>query len=119
MLQTIVHILFLILFLYLACGLLYLFIFSIAGILREKNIYQPSPDKKSIAIIIPSYKEDQIILDTSERAYKHDYPSGLFEVFVVADSLQEETIYKLRSIPVSVIEVSFDNSTKAKSLNAA
>src|SRR6266480_3538650 len=119
MFQTILHIFFFLLFLYLAFGVIYLFILSIAGAIRQKNIYQPAPRKKKIALIIPSFREDHIILDTAYQAANHNYPAGLFEVFVVADSLQEETLVKLRSIPVNVVEVSFENSTKAKSLNAA
>jgi cellulose synthase/poly-beta-1,6-N-acetylglucosamine synthase-like glycosyltransferase len=48
-----------------------------------------------------------------------DYPKEWFDVVVIADSFKPETIEKLRSLPVRVIEVSFESSTKAKALNAA
>ena len=119
MLQTIANIFFLLLFLYLALGVAYLLLISIAGLLRRKEIFLPVKEKKSIAVIIPSYKEDNIIVDTASRAVKHNYPQDKFSVFVVADKLQSETISKLRSIPAEVIEVKFETSTKARSLNAA
>jgi cellulose synthase/poly-beta-1,6-N-acetylglucosamine synthase-like glycosyltransferase len=119
MLQLSGFILFLILFLYLATGVLYLFVVSVAGRLRRKNVYQPVPEKKSVAVIIPSYKEDAIILDTARKAASHNYPPDKFKVFVIADKLKTETIIRLRAIPVYVIQVEFATSTKAKSLNAA
>jgi len=119
MLQTIGFIFFLILFVYLASGVVYLFIFSLAGLLRGKKKFEPVAKKKSIAVIIPSYKEDNVILDTARRAANHNYPDGKFQVFIVADNLKVETIIRLRAIPVQVIQVHFETSTKAKSLNAA
>ena len=119
MLQIVGFIFFLILFIYLATGVVYLLIVSLAGRLRKKNIYQPVPEKKSIAVIIPSYKEDAIILDTARKAANHNYPPGKFKVFVIADKLKTETVIRLRAIPVYVIQVEFETSTKAKSLNKA
>jgi len=119
MLQIVGFIFFLILFIYLATGVVYLFVVSLAGRFRRKNIYHPVPEKKSIAVIIPSYKEDVIILDTARRAASHNYPPGKFKVFVIADKLKTETIIRLRAIPVYVIQVEFETSTKAKSLNKA
>jgi cellulose synthase/poly-beta-1,6-N-acetylglucosamine synthase-like glycosyltransferase len=119
MLQTIGHIFFFILFLYLAAGVVYLFVLAVAGLLRRKKQYQPVPAKNRIAVLIPAYKEDVVILETARRAATHDYPADRFEVFVIADKLQEATVRKLESIPVRVIRVQFESSTKAKSLQAA
>ena len=119
MMHIIANIFFLLVFLYLAFGVLYLLIVAIAGLVRRKKTYQAAAEKKSIAVIIPSFKEDNIIVDTASRALQHDYPRDKFSVFVVADKLQPDTIQKLRSLPVGVIEVKFETSTKARSLNAA
>jgi len=119
MIQTIANIFFLLVFLYLASGVLYLLIIAIAGLLRTKKTYKPVAEKKSIAVIIPSFREDNIIVDTASRAAQHNYPKDKFSVFVVADKLQPETIERMRSLPVEVIEVKFETSTKARSLNAA
>jgi cellulose synthase/poly-beta-1,6-N-acetylglucosamine synthase-like glycosyltransferase len=40
-------------------------------------------------------------------------------VYIIADSFAKETLQKLRQLPLHVIEVSFENSTKTKALNAA
>ena len=55
------------LFLYLALGVAYLFVLSLAGLLRRKKYLFPAAEKKSIAVIIPSYKEDNIILILQTR----------------------------------------------------
>lgn len=73
----------------------------------------------SFVVLIPAYKEDKIIKEVAHLALQHNYPKELFDVYVVADSLQPSTIEHLRTIGATVIEVEFESSTKAKSLNAA
>jgi cellulose synthase/poly-beta-1,6-N-acetylglucosamine synthase-like glycosyltransferase len=117
MLQTIVHIIFLVLFVYLSVNTLYFFIIAVAGRLYRPVNYQPSAAKKKIAVLIPSYKEDEVILTTARKAKSHDYPADFFDVFVAADQLKPETVGLLKEIPVNVLEVKFDLSSKARSLN--
>jgi cellulose synthase/poly-beta-1,6-N-acetylglucosamine synthase-like glycosyltransferase len=119
MFQTIGHIIFLAVFIYLAAGIVYLALLVLAGLLRKKKQYTPAPHKNRIALLVPAYKEDGVIPDTALRAKQHNYPAESFEVFVIADKLQEQTIAKLQAIPVNVVKVQFETSTKARSLNAA
>src|SRR5687768_5398297 len=117
MLLTILHIIFYILFFYLGVSTLYFFIAAIAGKIRRQPTYNVHPDKKKIAVLIPSYREDDIIVNTALKAKQHNYPSTHFEVFVAAHHLKKETIEKLRAIPVQVQEVAFELGSKARSLN--
>jgi cellulose synthase/poly-beta-1,6-N-acetylglucosamine synthase-like glycosyltransferase len=117
MLLSILHIIFYILFFYLGIITLYFFIAAIAGKIRKQPVYSNHPEKKKIAVLIPSYKEDEIIVNTATRARQHDYPSTHFEVYVAAHHLNKETIEKLRAIPVQVLEVEFEIGSKARSLN--
>jgi cellulose synthase/poly-beta-1,6-N-acetylglucosamine synthase-like glycosyltransferase len=117
MIQTILHIFFLILFVYLAINTLYFFVVAIAGKLYRKPVYGTHAAKKRIAVLIPSYKEDHIIVTTARKAAEHNYPRSAFDVFVAADQLQPETIAALRAIPVHVLEVQFEIGSKARSLN--
>ena len=73
----------------------------------------------SFCILIPAFKEDDVILDSVSNTFKQNYNSQQFDVVVIADQLKSETIKKLKKIGAKVIEVSFDKSTKAKSLNFA
>ena len=117
MIHTILHIFFLLLFIYLAINSVYFFIIAIAGKLYSPVVYQTNPNKKRIAVLIPSYKEDEVILSTAGKAKLHDYPAEFFDVFVAADQLKPETIAELKKIPVNVLEVKFEISSKARSLN--
>ncbi|HEX6182023.1 MAG TPA: glycosyltransferase, partial [Chitinophagaceae bacterium] len=119
MLQLIGYIIFAVLFVYLAAGVVYLFVLAVAGILRKHKKYEPAPRKHRIALLIPAYKEDVVILETARQAAQHNYPAESFGVFVIADKLKDATIATLQSIPVNVIKVQFETSTKAKSLNLA
>lgn len=111
-------ILYLLLFAYLAFNVGYLLLFAIAGRFRKNKAY-PSSDQKRIAVLIPAYKEDQIILETAQKAAIHDYPKTLFDVFIIADQLKRETLKALAALPITIIPVSFETSTKAKSLKYA
>jgi cellulose synthase/poly-beta-1,6-N-acetylglucosamine synthase-like glycosyltransferase len=110
-----------ILFVYLAGCVLYNLLLAIAGRLsRKKKIaYEETVKYARIAILIPAYKEDSIILSTVNSYNRLRYPLEQFEVVVIADSLQPRTMEELAATGVNVIAVKFDKSTKAKSLNTA
>jgi cellulose synthase/poly-beta-1,6-N-acetylglucosamine synthase-like glycosyltransferase len=109
-------------FLYLTLNALYLFVFASAAVgKRERTIAKQITKigNVRIAVFIPAYKEDSVILSTAESAANHDYSSGLFDVIVIADQLKKETLAKLAKLNVKVVEVNFEKSTKSKALNAA
>ena len=118
MLQNILNIVFIIVFVYLAINVLYLFIVALAGRFYSPKKYTQNPHRKKIAVLMPSYKEDHIVVNSARKAKEHDYPADSFDVFVAADQLKPETIAQLRAIPVNVTEVKFELSSKARSLNA-
>ncbi|GAB3021249.1 glycosyltransferase family 2 protein [Spirosoma pulveris] len=109
-----------ILFFFTAVETVYLFVFTMAG--RFGRLHAPpvnsNPVAKRMAVLVPAYKEDAVIVDTAEQALKQDYPGNAYDVIVIADSLQKDTLDKLARLPITVVEVSFDVSTKSKALNA-
>ncbi|HYG18961.1 MAG TPA: glycosyltransferase family 2 protein [Ohtaekwangia sp.] len=103
------------LLLYFGYVVAYTFVFSVAG------LFYRSPSKSSVkysrfAVFIPSYKEDSVILSVAEKALLQAYPKDRYTVIVIADSLQPATLEKLRKLPIEVVEVKFETSTKVKSL---
>lgn len=104
-------------FIYMAINVIYLFFITVAGKLTKSRKYGTNPQKKRIAVLIPSYKEDEIIINTAKQARAHDYDPKYFDVFLAADQLKPETIAALRAIPVNVLEVKFEIGSKARSLN--
>lgn len=100
---------------YISFNCIYLLVFAIAGHLLKKRISLPAAQLKSICILIPAYKEDNVILESSARAVLHQY-KGVSQVIVIADGLKDDTIQKIRSSGAEVIPVNFQKSTKGKSL---
>ncbi|MEP6466851.1 MAG: glycosyltransferase [Parafilimonas sp.] len=120
MFKVITDILFIVLLAYCSFSVIYFFIFSFAGILIKKsNRSGYALSVKRIAILVPAYKEDNIILSTAQNLLKLDYPKYWFDIYIIADSFQPSTIQQLKNLRVNVIEVAFENSTKTKSLNEA
>jgi len=98
---------------------LYIFIFALAGIFFRQKPYPEKSAMRKIAVLIPGYKEDDVILEVAHDALNQEYPHNLYDVVIIADSFQPETIEKLKQLPIIVIEVKFDKSTKSKALNKA
>ena len=98
----------------------YLFVFAVAGRLGHFPLPTPTtrPRQRRMAVLVPAYKEDMVIIDSAQQALVQDYPRELYDVIVIADSLQPATLKKLATLPVQVVEVSFEVSTKAKAINA-
>ncbi len=122
--EFIIKILYRIVFLYCAFSVIYLFVLSFWGRLFYRrrvtgNDAGSGSGGRRIALLVPAYKEDGIILSTAEGLLSLDYPRHLFDIFIIADSFKSETLAALRGLQVNVIEVSFEKSTKTKSLNEA
>ncbi|SFU46671.1 Glycosyltransferase, catalytic subunit of cellulose synthase and poly-beta-1,6-N-acetylglucosamine synthase [Pustulibacterium marinum] len=97
----------------------YIFIFSFAAIFsRSKKAYKESVTRK-FAVLIPGYKEDSVIVEVAEKALQQTYSKNDFDVVVIADSFLPQTLEKLRALPIKLVEVSFEKSTKSKALNKA
>ncbi len=111
-------ILFFIVFIYCTVSVIYLFVFAVASKFYKNNIASATylPLKK-IAVLVPAYKEDGIIIATAQNLLSQDYPSNLFDVYIIADSFKSTTIERLSTLPVHVVKVAFENSSKTKSLN--
>lgn len=98
---------------------LYSFVLSTAGIFYRPSKTREARKFRRIAVLIPSYKEDQVIVGVAEQALRQDYPADRFDVVVIADSLKPSTINALKALPIKVVEVSFEKSTKVRALNRA
>jgi cellulose synthase/poly-beta-1,6-N-acetylglucosamine synthase-like glycosyltransferase len=104
---------------YIGITALYLIIFGLAAHFPRKENYVGDDSKKRFAVLIPGYKEDNVIIDVAKQALKQTYPSELFDVVIIADSFKQETLEQLKQLPIILVEVSFEVSTKSKALNQA
>ncbi len=108
------------LFGYLAFAAFYILIFSVAGLRKPKkqNNLLTQFDR-TFAVLIPGYKEDAVIVEVAKKALEQSYNPDKFDVIVIADSFEPETLKSLKALPIGLIEVSFETSTKSKALNTA
>jgi cellulose synthase/poly-beta-1,6-N-acetylglucosamine synthase-like glycosyltransferase len=105
-------------FAYLAFSAIYIFLFSISGVFYS-DTGPSAPRNRRMAVLIPGYKEDSVIVDVARKALTQNYPRELYDVVIVADSFREDTLAELRTLDIKLIEVQFEKSTKAKALNKA
>ena len=103
----------------LGTNVLYHFLFSVASLFPVRLRLPKADSYRKIAVLIPGYKEDTVIVDVAKDALNQDYPREKYDVVVIADSFADTTIAKLKELPIKLVEVSFDKSTKAKALNQA
>lgn len=106
-----------VLLIYFGAAVLYTLLPSVAG----RLINRPGPSSNSkkfnkIAILVPAYREDEVILPVAKKLLTQAYPPDRFDVIVIADSLQDETVKQLRMMPVKLLVAQFEKSTKTKSL---
>ena len=104
---------------YLGFSSFYIFIFAFAGLFKIRPKMPSFDAMRRYAVLIPGYKEDQVIIEVAKDALKQNYPKELYEVVVIADSFKNETLDALAKLDIRVIEVSFELSTKSKALNVA
>lgn len=104
---------------YLTIQVSYLLFFSLAGKVGKKIVFPKATTIRSIRIFIPGYKEDSVIIDTAKNVIRQNYPKDLFEVVIIADSFSESTLDTLKTLPIKVVEVDFEKSTKGKALQKA
>ncbi|WP_205499819.1 glycosyltransferase [Rufibacter psychrotolerans] len=96
----------------------YLLFFALAGHLTVKPLQVVVQKYRRFCVLIPAYKANEVVLETSLAALRHTYRGG-FDVVVIADGLEPETVTQLAASGVDVIEVFFEKSTKGKALAAA
>ncbi|MCV9385027.1 glycosyltransferase [Reichenbachiella ulvae] len=96
----------------------YVFFFSFFGLFYKRKSSSINQNTfKRFAILIPAYKEDAVILSVADSMLQIDYPSDFYDVYIIADHMQPETLVALRGKDVELVEVKFESSTKTKSLN--
>ncbi len=108
---------------YLLLNCLYLLFFAVAGHWPGRT--RPAGDvlpagaaPRRICVLMPVYREDAVILETSQAALAQAY-AGVFQVVVIADGLQPATVEALQRRGIGVVPVQFERSTKGKALRQA
>ncbi|MEZ0540700.1 glycosyltransferase [Fibrella arboris] len=119
--QTVLWLLISLFFGFLALNTLHYFFYAMLGRLGRADDVLPTAEqpKRRIAVLVPAYKEDAVILESVRANLQQDYPDSHYDLIVIADSFQQHTLDALARLPVRVLPVSFEVSTVTKALNAA
>src|SRR5689334_10299892 len=86
--------------LYLLLNCLYLLFFSLVGHLRVsiRKSGTLTPQKlRRMCVLIPAYRENAVILETTKAALQHAY-EGEKAVVVIADGLERQTVTHLQQL---------------------
>jgi len=95
----------------------YLAFFAFASVYRKPEPEPTSETPHSFLILIPAFKEDGVILDCVDACLKQDYPKDRFDVVVIAEGMNAETLERLGNLPIIVKNITLKKRTKAKALN--
>lgn len=107
------------LFIVTAGTVLYLAIFAIASFISRAHESPRTKKQNRIVVLIPSYKQDNVIEQTVISVLSQAYPQRMFDVTVISDHQSEMTNMRLAQYPITLLTPNFAESTKAKSLQYA
>lgn len=106
-------------FILVAMTVLYLGVFAIASLFNRNTVFTKAKTQNRFVILIPSYKQDDVIEHTVASILGQVYPQRMFDVVVISDHQSEMTNMKLAQYPITLLTPDFEDSTKAKSLQYA
>ncbi|MDD3507443.1 MAG: glycosyltransferase [Parabacteroides sp.] len=106
-------------FFLLGTSVLYLFVFALLSHIKRKDIYPAAGKLHRFVILYPAYKEDRVIENAISNFLEQDYPKSCYDVVVISDQMQDDTINRLKSMPVTLMKVHFQQSSKAKAMQYA
>lgn len=116
---TVIQLIETLLYVYLFFSVGYLVLFAVASLFDVKKDLPTTNRHHRFLVLIPSYKEDKVIGDTVQAALSQHYPQEYFRVMVISDQMNESTNEHLRSIGAEVLEIHYEESSKALALQSA
>ena len=90
-------------FFILSVNILYLLVFSVASRYPLKSSQTSASVFKRIAILIPAYKEDQVIMECVNSCLTQDYPHQKYDTIVISDQMKDTTVSSLKTLPLKLI----------------
>lgn len=121
-LLTIIHLIDFLLWLFVAGSVFYVSLFAIISLFPTRSsskIINKESRRTRFLVLFPAYKEDRVIINSLNKFVEQDYPRDCYDVAVIADHMQDDTIAVLRDLPIKVLVPHFDKSSKAKALQYA
>lgn len=108
-----------VLFVLMALTVAYMTFFAFASQFVKRPEIPKTKRLNRFIILIPSYKNDDVIERTVKSVLGQSYPQRLFDVVVISDRQSEMTNFRLAQYPITLLTPNFKHSTKVKSLQYA
>ncbi|SDO29148.1 Glycosyltransferase, catalytic subunit of cellulose synthase and poly-beta-1,6-N-acetylglucosamine synthase [Prevotella communis] len=118
--QVIITIIDFLLWLIIAANVVYALFFALASHLPKKtHLTSPISHQPSFLVLIPAYHEDAVIINTIESFLQQDYPKDSYQLCVISDHMAATTNKQLTVLPITLLQPTFESSSKAKALQYA
>ena len=108
-----------VLFAFISGTVLYLGIFAMSSLWGRRHDIPKAKKQNRIVVLIPAYKQDDVIEQTVISILSQAYPQRMFDVTVISDHQDEMTNMRLAQYPITLLTPNFAESSKAKSLQYA
>lgn len=121
----IIHVFEIILWFIIAGSVAYVVFFAIISLFYEKEdriaIHAAALSNRmtKFLILYPAYKEDKVIIHAVEQFLQQNYPKELYTVIVISDHMHPETNEQLSKLPITLLQPTFEKSSKAKAMQFA
>ena len=121
MIWDLIHIVDILLWLFTAGSVMYVFFFALVSLFHRKRPKELLPVTKfcRFLILYPAYNEDKVIKTSIENILSQTYSKDHYDVAVISDHMAEATNAWLTTQPVTLLTPTFENSSKAKAMQYA
>ena len=117
---TIISVIDILLWVIMAASTLYVLFFALASLLpKKKHLPSSILHQPSFLVLFPAYHEDAVIVNSVETFLRQNYPQDNYQVVVISDHMSEETNARLAALPITLLQPTFEKSSKAKALQYA
>ncbi|OFY43543.1 MAG: glycosyl transferase [Bacteroidetes bacterium GWF2_40_14] len=108
-----------ILFIIMAIPVGYYLVFSFFSLWGGGKKYPVAKKKSRVVVLIPAYKEDRVIEGSVRSLMAQEYPENKMDIVVISDKMRDETNEMLSTLPVKLLAINPEISSKAVALNMA
>lgn len=134
MIWSVLHIIDILLWLIMAGSVIYVAFFAFVSLFPHPNNFKrtspssTSAGKSSLSggfreasflVLYPAYHEDAVIVHSIQQFLYSDYSKDNYHLAVISDHMKPETNDLLASLPITLLQPTFEKSSKAKALQYA
>lgn len=109
----------LVLFILMTISVGYLFVFALSSLGGGKKKYPLAAKKFRFIVLIPAYQEDRVIEESVQSLLAQEYPDKKLDIMVISDKMEDDTNEMLTRLPIKLLIINSERSSKAYALNKA